>query len=89
MSSRGEASNKEGGGGEESSLMLQVMQQKFECMNVVFNKIQDRMDMQDIIIATLHEECPQKVPNARRQERRAHVNDFGDDHEDEFKDEED
>ena len=43
--------------------------------------------MQDIIIATLHEERPQKVPNARRQERRAHVNDFGDNHEDEFKDE--
>ena len=37
MSSKGETSNKEGG--EESSLMLQVMQQQFECMNVVFNDI--------------------------------------------------
>ncbi|RVW12376.1 hypothetical protein CK203_108085 [Vitis vinifera] len=32
MSSRGETSNKEGG--EESSLMLQAMQQQFERMNV-------------------------------------------------------
>ena len=58
-------------------------------MNVVFNKIQDRMDMQDIIIATLHEERPQRVPNARRKERRARVNDSNDDHKDEFEDKED
>ncbi|RVW59409.1 hypothetical protein CK203_106243 [Vitis vinifera] len=44
MSSRGETSNKEGG--EESSLMLQAMQQQFERMNVVFNDIQDQMDRQ-------------------------------------------
>ena len=37
MSSKGETSN--GEGGEESSLMLQAMQQQFECMNVVFNEI--------------------------------------------------
>ena len=42
MSSKGEASNREGG--EESSLMLQAMQQKFERMNVMFNEIWDRMD---------------------------------------------
>ena len=42
MSSRGETSNKEGG--EESSLMLQAMQQQFKRMNVVFNDIRDRMD---------------------------------------------
>ncbi|RVW71702.1 hypothetical protein CK203_061322 [Vitis vinifera] len=35
MSSKGKSSNKEGG--EESSLMLQAMQQQFEHMNVVFN----------------------------------------------------
>ncbi|KAL6347436.1 hypothetical protein AAG906_025151 [Vitis piasezkii] len=45
MSSRGETSNKEGG--DESSLMLQAMQQQFERMNVVFSDIRDRMDRQD------------------------------------------
>ncbi|RVW59253.1 RNA-directed DNA polymerase-like [Vitis vinifera] len=54
MSSRGETSNKEGG--EESSLMLQAMQQQFERMNVVFNDIRDRMDRQDAVIASLREE---------------------------------
>ena len=56
MSPRGEASNREEG--EKSSSMLQAMQQQFKCMNVVFNEIQDRMDRQDTIIATLHEERP-------------------------------
>ena len=56
MSSRGETSNREGG--EESSLMLQVMQQQFERMNVVFNDIWDQMDRQDAVIASLREECP-------------------------------
>ena len=55
MSSRGEASNR---GGEESSIMLQAMQQQFECMNVVFNDIQDRMDRQNAVIASLREEHP-------------------------------
>ncbi|KAL6329690.1 hypothetical protein AAG906_027226 [Vitis piasezkii] len=62
MSFWGETSNKEGG--EESSLMLQAMQQQFERMNVV-------------------------APNARKQGRRARVDDFDDYHEDEFEDEED
>ena len=64
MSSRGEASNREGG--KESSLMLQAMQQQFERMNVVFNEIWDRMDRKDAVIANLHEEHPQRVSNARR-----------------------
>ena len=37
----------------------------------------------------MREEHPQRVPNAIRQERRAHVDDSEDDHEDEFEDEED
>jgi hypothetical protein len=49
-------------------------------MNMVFNEIQDRMDRQDAAIA-------RRVPNARRQERRAYVDDFDDNHEDEFEDE--
>ena len=57
-------------------------------MNVVFNEIWDQMDRQDAVIATLREEHPQRVPNARRQERCAHVDDSEDDYEDEFKDEE-
>ena len=57
-------------------------------MNVVFNEIWDQMDRQDAVIATLCEEHPQRVPNARRQERCAHVDDSKDDYEDEFKDEE-
>ena len=56
-------------------------------MNVVFNEIRDRMDRQDIVIATLHKECPLRVPNARRQEMRAHMDDSDDNHEDEFEDE--
>ena len=87
MSSRGETSNKEGG--DESSLMLQAMQQQFECMNMVFNDIRDRMDRQDAVIASLREERTQRAPIARRQGRRARVDDSNDYHEDEFEDEED
>ena len=68
MSSRGETSNKEGG--DESSLMLQAIQQQFERMNMVFNDIQDRMDRQDVVIASLRDERTQRAPNARRQGRR-------------------
>ncbi|RVW59789.1 hypothetical protein CK203_100604 [Vitis vinifera] len=81
------SSNKEGG--EESSLMLQAMQQQFEHMNVVFNDIRDQMDRQDAVIASLREEHTQRASNARRQERRARVDDSNDYHEDEFEDEED
>jgi hypothetical protein len=61
----------------------------FERMNVVLNEIRDRMDKQDAVIATCREGYPQRVPNARRQERHAHVDDFDDDHDDEFEDEDD
>ncbi|RVW13085.1 Transposon Ty3-I Gag-Pol polyprotein [Vitis vinifera] len=87
MSSRGETSNKEGG--DESSLMLQAIQQQFERMNMVFNDIRDRMDRQDVVIASLQEERTQRAPNARRQGRRACVDGSDDYHEDEFEDEED
>ena len=43
--------------------MLQAMQQQFECMNMVFNEIRNRMDRQDIVIATLCKKRPQRVPN--------------------------
>ena len=56
MSSRDETSNREGR--EESSLMLQAMQQQFERMNMVFNDIRDQMDRQDVVIASLRKECP-------------------------------
>ena len=56
MSSRDETSNREGR--EETSLMLQAMQQQFERMNMVFNDIRDRMDRQDVVIASLRKECP-------------------------------
>ncbi|RVW59154.1 hypothetical protein CK203_105254 [Vitis vinifera] len=68
MSSKGETSNKKGR--EESSLMLQAMQQQFERMNVVFNDIRDWMDKQDIVIASLREERTQRAPNVRRQGRK-------------------
>ena len=94
MSSRDEISNREGR--EESSLMLQAiqqqfehMQQQFECMNMVFNDIRDRIDRQDAVIASLREEHPQKTPNARRQVRLARVDDSDAYHENEFEDEED
>ena len=69
--------------------MLQAMQQQFEHMNVVFNDIQDQMDRQDTVIASFREECTQRAPNARRQGRRARVDDSNDYHEDEFEHEED
>ena len=69
--------------------MLQTLQQQFESMNVVFNDIQDQMDRQDAVIASLREERPRRALNARRLERHACVDDFDDDHEDEFEDEED
>ena len=53
--------------------MLQAMQQQFERVNVVFNEIRDQINRQDTVIATLREEHPQRIPNARRQERRVHV----------------
>jgi len=87
MSSRGIALDREGG--EESYLTLQAMQHQFERMNVVFNEIRDQIDRQDVVIATLHKERPQRVPNARRQERCARVDNSDDDHEDEFEDEKD
>ena len=87
MSSRDETSNREGR--EKSHLMLQAMQQQFERMNMVFNDIRDRMDRQDAVIASLHEEHPQRAPNARRQERRACMDDSDVYHEDEFEDEKD
>jgi hypothetical protein len=58
-------------------------------MNVVFNAIQDRIDKQDTVIANWHEGHPQRIPNDKRQERRAHMDDFDDDHENEFEDEDD
>ena len=69
--------------------MLQAMQQQFERMNVVFNDIRDQMDRQDAVIASLHEKHPQRGPNAKRQGRRARLNDSDDYHEDEFEDEDD
>ena len=84
MSSRDETSNREGR--EESSLMLQAMQQQFERMNVMFNDIRDRMDRQDAVIASLREEHPWRAPNARRQGRRVRVDDSDDYHEDVFED---
>ena len=87
MSSKDETLNREGR--EESSFMLQAMQQQFEHMNVVFNDIRDRMDRQDAVIASLHEEHPRRAPNVRRQGRRARVDDSDDYHNDEFKDEDD
>jgi hypothetical protein len=69
--------------------MLQTIQQQFEGMSVVFNEIQDRMDREDAVITTWRKGHPQRVLNARRQERRAPVDDYDDNHEDEFEDEED
>jgi hypothetical protein len=65
------------------------MQQQFARMDMVFNDIWDRMDRQDPVIVALHDESPQRVPNARRQERCTPVDDFDDDHEDKFEDKED
>ncbi|RVW84120.1 hypothetical protein CK203_053552 [Vitis vinifera] len=47
------------------------------------------MDRQDTVIDSVHEERTQRAPNARRQGRRARVDDFDDYHEDEFEDKDD
>ena len=47
------------------------------------------MDRQDAVIASLREERPRRAPNARRQGRRARLDDSDDYHEDEFEDEDD
>jgi len=83
----GDTSNQEGK--ESLSFMLQAMQQQFACMDVVFNEIRDQMDMQDAVIAAWCKERPQRVPNARRQERRVPMDDSNDDHADVLEDEED
>ena len=69
--------------------MLQAMEQQFERMNVVFNDIRDRMDRQDTVIASLREERPRRALNARRQGRRACLDDSDDYHEDRSEDEDD
>ena len=56
---------------------------------MVFNDIWDRMDRQDTVIASLSEEHPRRAPNARRQERRARMDDSDTYHEEEYEDEED
>ena len=58
-------------------------------MNVVFNDIRDQMDRQDAVIASLHKERPRRAPNARRQGRRARLDDSDDYRKDEFEDEDD
>ena len=58
-------------------------------MNVVFNDIRDWMGRQDTVIAYLWEECTQRALNARRQGRRARIDDSDDYQDDEFEDEED
>ena len=58
-------------------------------MNVVFNDIRDWMDRQDAVIASLHEEHPQRALNARRKERHARMDDSDAYHEEEIEDEED
>jgi hypothetical protein len=45
----GDTSSQEGR--EESSFVLQAMQQQFARMDVVFNEIWDRMDRHDVVIA--------------------------------------
>ena len=87
MSFRGETSNKEGQA--KSPLVLRAMQQQFECMDLLFNEIRDRIDRQDAVIATWREGRPQGGPYVRRQARRAPVDDSNGDHEDEFKGEKD
>ena len=69
--------------------MLRAMQQQFERMDVMFIEIRDRMDRQDVVIATWHERRPQGGPYVRRQARCAPVDDSDGDHEDEFEGKED
>ena len=56
---------------------------------MVFNETLDPLDRKDAVITTLHDEHPQRVPTTKRQERHACMNNFDDDHKDEFEDEED
>jgi len=58
LKNMGDAMNQEGR--EESSFVLQAMQQQFACMDMVFNEIRDRMNRQGAIIATWREERPKE-----------------------------
>ena len=53
--------------------MLRAMQQQFECMDVMFNEIRDRMNRQDAVLAGWGKGRPQGGPYVRRQARRAPV----------------
>ena len=73
-------------GREDPTFMLKAMQQQFERMGVVFNEIRDRMDRQEAVIATWREGHPQRVQNARRQERHVPLHETDEDEFDNDKD---
>ncbi|KAK2645248.1 hypothetical protein Ddye_020443 [Dipteronia dyeriana] len=54
------------------SITIQLMQQQFEHINVIFKEIQDRMERQDAVIGDLQEGRPQRVPNAIRRDMCTH-----------------
>ena len=57
-------------GRKEDSLLLKAIQQQFELMNVKFEEIRDRLELQDLAIANLHRAKSPQVANARQQQRR-------------------
>jgi hypothetical protein len=64
MSHKGDSSPK--GKADNSSFVLQAMQQQFERLNFVLGEVRDRMDLQDAVIRNL-----QGGRDRRRRERRA------------------
>jgi hypothetical protein len=63
MSHKGDSSPK--GKADNSSFVLQAMQQQFEQLNFVLGEVRDRMDLQDAAIRNLH-----GGRDRRRRERR-------------------
>ena len=63
MSDEEKASN---GDPRNMEFFLKSMQQQFDRFNLVFGKMRDRMDMQEIVIANFHRGQPNGNPNIRR-----------------------
>ncbi|KAH9704932.1 Endonuclease [Citrus sinensis] len=55
----------------DQSIMLKAMQQQFECMNLMFGEIHDKLERQDTVIANLQRGQQPIGPNVRGNQGRA------------------
>ncbi|KAH9769547.1 hypothetical protein KPL71_012041 [Citrus sinensis] len=55
----------------DQSIMVKAMQQQFECMNLMFGEIHDKLERQDTVIANLQRGQQPIAPNVRGNQGRA------------------